>query len=413
MSAPRRVILCILIGLCFGVLTSNASYFSTQLRNEQHDIMPSGKIVGADFVCFYFAGWAYRIHPELVYDHAKMREAQQRYFTNWVDPGLLPFAYPPLVATFFSVFTYYKLPYIDAAYLWLMMSIAMALGSFLLILRSSAMRGLPAILGFFAAASYVPLAVYCLAGGQTSCFGLLILALFYSAKQHKREFAAGAVLAASYYKPPLFLALLLFEVLDRNWKSIAGFVTGAAAICTTSVLAAGWQMHKAFFKALSEYGHGHEMLPGFVHRPEMGSGLLSFLLQLAPESPITAKLIFAGMSIGIILIVAFSEAQNDEVKFSLRVCCSLFTSFWLMHYEYALLCVPLLILCARTASAKNSPRAWFIRIALLGTYFSFLLPRVRIEGAELKPELFFLAVLIVSLLLGARRGNQRYFSEAI
>ena len=413
MSAARRVVLCILIGLCFGVLTSNVSYFSSQLRNEQHDVMPSGKIVGADFVCFYFAGWAYRIHPDLVYNHAKMREAQQSYFTNWVDPGLLPFAYPPLVATFFSMFTYYKFPYVDAAYLWLMMSVAMALTSFLLIIRSSSMRGLPVLFGLMVAVSYVPLSVYCLAGGQTSCFGLLILAGYYAAKKAEREFLSGAILAASYYKPPLFVALVAFEFLDRNWKAISGFLLSGAAICAGSVWIAGWEMHKAFFKALSEYGHGQEMLTGFVHRPEMGSGLLSFLLQLAHDKPDGAKLLYFANAAAFILITAFTKTQNEELKFSLRVTCALFTSFWLMHYEYALLSAPLLILCSRTAHSANFVRAWFVRIALLGVYFSFLLPRVRIDGAELKPELFWLAVLLISLLVGARKGDQRYFPEAI
>ncbi len=411
MSAARRVVLCIVIGLALGVLASNVSYFASQLRNERNDIMPSGKVVGADFVCFYFAGWAFRTHPDLVYNHARMREAQERYFTDWTDPGLLPFAYPPLVAAFFAPFS--LLPYLDASYLWLILSVGMAAMAFFLIVRNISAVGLPALFGVIVAASYVPLSVYCLAGGQTSCFGLLILAGFFAAKQESRHLLAGVILAASYYKPPLFIALVLFEIIERKWKTLTGLAIGGAAICAASVLTAGWEMHQAFFQALSGYGHGHEMLPGFVHKPEMGSGLLSFLLQLVPGNELLARTLFAVLSVSLIAFVCRLKTIHSEVKFSLQVCCTLFTSFWLMHYDYALLCLPLIILCSRTALAKNSVGTQAVRLAILSVYFSFLLPRLQIGGAEVKPELLTLTFLLAALLLASRGSAQHYFPDTV
>ena len=110
-----------------------------------------------------------------------------------------------------------------------------------------------------------PPALICVIAGQTALFLLMGLTLFL--RLHRtRPFWAGAALWLCTLKPHLFLpwaaVLLLWIVVERQWRIVAGAVAALAASCalTTIIDPAAWSqyLHWAHRSGIS-----HEFMPCF------------------------------------------------------------------------------------------------------------------------------------------------------
>ncbi len=396
MTFARRLCLYLVLAASLATLSIHTRHFFLLHSKSDGPFLADGRTIGYDFPCFYFAGWAYRTDPALIYDHARLHEEQRKLFRGKDGPGLLAFVYPPLVAVAFSPLS--RLPYVEAAYLWHALTLAMAVAALLIVMRASGARGLPAAAAFFAALSYVPLSVYCIVGAQTSSFGLLVLAGMYAARKSGKEFLSGFILSLASYKPPPFVGVVLFQFVARRHTLLKGFVLGVAVLAAATWAAVGAEGITNFLGAISSYGHGKELLPGYVHRSEMGSGFMSYLLEVFAGAPLIAQTIFFIVATLLFILATLARHRTEEMRFSLEIACSLFISVWLMHYEYALLSLPMFLLIVELAKRPFTNASLGIIIPLSGLYVSYLLPRIQLFGGALRPDAFFLFLLIAGLL---------------
>ena len=164
-------------------------------------------------------------------------------------------------------------------------------------------------------------------------------------------------------------------------------------------------MHHQFVDVISNYGHGKAPLAGFVHTPDLGSGLLSLLLEIDSLTSTSAKILFGIFGAGVIGLASRSRNESVEVEFALSVVVTVLTSFWVMHYDLAILSIPILLVGAELSRKQFGPRETLILVSMVGLYFSYAFTRPVFGGVQVKPELLWLFVLTLILLQFERKSE--------
>ncbi len=193
----------------------------------------SGKI---DLRVFYASGSIVRSgHASHLYDYDYQRQTQDRV----VGPrsGALPFLYPPFAALPFvplSLVSYRAAFFVQIILgLLQLLSTAFLLRPALPALRQRSAALLPALYGCLFGVSVA------LMQGQVSFLLLLICSVSYLLLQSRRSFAAGVLFSLVLIKFQLALPVVLLFLLWRQWRFVAGFLAGAAALCGVSLAMVG------------------------------------------------------------------------------------------------------------------------------------------------------------------------------
>jgi len=101
-----RLFVTVVSGVALGIIITMLKNYIDLYSQVQGILLPNGTVIGGDFVCFYLAGKIFGENPGSLYDFQHMFSLQQELFQGTVAEGsFLPFAYPPLVGWFFSLFS--------------------------------------------------------------------------------------------------------------------------------------------------------------------------------------------------------------------------------------------------------------------------------------------------------------------
>jgi len=375
--------------------------------------------VGGDFICFYVAGENAKNNIHQLYDFEASHQRQRQIVgDNPVEELYLPFAYPPLVAKLFSLFSW--LPFQQAYFAWLVFSLLLAGSSIALILSHTPLSNQMKSLFFLCAIAFVPFSVNCLAGGQTSCLGLLMFSLIYHFLKNNRDFLAGAALALSYYKPPLFLIFLVFVLLERRWRMLAGFATVAVVLISGSLHMLGFDGFLAYLKTASQYVYGQELLQGVQLPPDQGVGLFALITRLFARTPAAGNGYFVLFGAMLVALSHFwvngktgreRKSKDFDLQFSLQAALSVMFSVQLLYYDLTLLLAPMIISAAWILRERINKGYLLIVMGIIGLYLEFFFRSSlsRFEPFKMAPVALFL--FCIGLLLVLCRKQTNYQSD--
>ncbi len=222
---------------------SAANYFAWVRGADHRDFYP--RWAGARLALF---------ERRDLYSEETTRLIQQRLYGGSLPPerDQQGFAYPAQLVPLLLPFWLVKDVELATA-LWEGLSVLM-LGGALYLLRLRGQGGLPAWALLGLVLWYFPLLM--VFQGQFTGLALLALAAGWRLFEQKRDWAAGAVLAAGVIKPELAalpcLVMLVLALRGRRWKWLGGFAAAQAVLLGASVLAAGWWL-PGWLDALRRY----------------------------------------------------------------------------------------------------------------------------------------------------------------
>ena len=183
-----------------------------------------------------FGRYALTHPPATIYDNAAL-QAYQAGLGMPAENGFYPYPYPPWFLL--AVAPLGWLPYPAAALVWRGVTFAalVAVGAW----RWQWNRALLLVVAPACALSFVV--------GQN---GFLTAALMLGGLRllPVRPVLAGALLAATAYKPQLALLVPVFLVFGAHWRALAGAVLGAALLTVATVLLFGWAIWPAWADAM-------------------------------------------------------------------------------------------------------------------------------------------------------------------
>jgi len=133
--------------------------------------------------------------------------------------------------------------------------------------------------------------------GQYYVLVLLLISGAYCASYLGHRFTSGMLLAiAAMLKlfPAVFLVLLIWK---RDWRSVAGFILGAAGLAAISVSIFGWEVHRVFLiQVLPQSSRGEWLAPYILDRNSfftLWSHLFLFEPELNPSPLLNSPVFYA------------------------------------------------------------------------------------------------------------------------
>jgi hypothetical protein len=405
MIRKERIIAAIILGIFLGIFSRTLQDIYVDYHSSKGLIAASGRPLGGDFVCFYLAGQAAAKDPSQLYNWED-GVRRQRALLN--DPEgrewVLPYAYPPPFALLFIPFG--KLPFLPANLAWIGFSLFLAFLSVFLVLSQSGFDRRQRIYASLTLLAFTPFTLDCLAGGQTSAIGMLIIAGVYYLTKKGKAFPAGLVLGLGYYKPPLFVFLALAFLLQRRWRLIGGALLSGSALVLLSVIYLGPTGFINYLDKISRYLYGQEVLPGLFLPAGKGVGLLSFLMSnLSGKKTIAWGFYFAVFS-GIFFFYSKTlprvdpESKKDlwpDIHYALGISISLFLSVQMLNYDVSIFFIPILLAAVQLARQRTRLTAVFGYGLSLLFFFVPQFGKVEFASIGIKPVTLLMIVWIIYL----------------
>lgn len=345
--------------------------------------LPNGRVVGADFVCFYAAGKLFLQDPQSVYSFLEILSLEQEILAGKSE-GALVFVYPPLVALLFSSLSKFSL--LTAYFVWLGFIVLLTMITLLIVLKSLHLPLPVKALVFTSCLAFPPLSVDSFGSGQTSAIALFIFGMVFVLQKAKHEVLAGMVFSLSYYKPPLFALFLLFALLERQKQFLLGFAVSAIALIAATLWIMGFDGFVFYLVQASKNTYGTELLPGVELPANQAVGLFAVLSYFFGEPLHLATPIFVAIvALTTLRVISLSAKTKKDAKlfdlyFALKIILSLYCSLQMAHYDLSILLLPITLIVAflwntteRRGSSLLFAEALFF-VSVFGLFFEAFYP---------------------------------------
>jgi len=344
-----------------------------------------------DFIVLYSASLGV-ISRVPIYDNTAILHLAISRLSLGSDFTLLPYPYPPWTAL--SAFYLGLLPVFWAANVWMLLNMAMLVGSVFLL--SAAWKPISRIVLGLTALMFIP-ALGLIVVGQYAAPVLLGAALFgYAARREQAGLAAAGLLLMTF-KPHIGLFLLpvcslwlVFQRTPFGRKAVWWTLGGAAALVALGFIAdPAWPQD--YLRSLLSFS----AVPGVASR-ELSASLPVLLVKLlaGQSNALWATCLGGGMAVLLLMLFwRFGIFKNIEALVAGVTLLTLLSSPYLFNYDYVLLLLPLIYLAAQA-------RGLVPRLLLVLTY---LLPWLSLVLAREANGLYAgSAVLLVIVLLRTR-----------
>lgn len=372
-------------------------------------VLANGQVFGGDYLAFYVGGRLFKEDRRRLYDLERQR-AYREMVLGPAAPALkgeLPFVYPPLVAAALSPLA--KLSFQRSFWVWITLGSAasiLALACLLRISGANRVTSLPLFVLF--ALGFVPYSLNAMLGGQITWVGILILTTLSWAILGKKDFLGGMVMGLTYYKPPLFLLLLLVLCLSRGRRFIMGFLTMALVLVSLTFLLFGPEGWADYLSTVSRYTYGQEITAGTQLPPSEGMGLVGLGVTLF-TSLWTTVLVLAVPFLFILWVATekLRSSADPEVLLGLMlsIAASLAFSLQIIKYDLALLLVPMILGLAWYGRNRSLSRILFL-LPFLGFFFEFPFRQVPALGRQVNAASFLFLALLGTLVWANSRSRQ-------
>ncbi len=352
------------------LLVATLASYGLTLSKSQRGLEPGGQLVGRDFLAFFVAGEMVSCGDAAgLYDPTQQRAAQCRLIdqlcatsrdtrpsARWNQVCL--YLNPPHYALATSLLA--PLGYWGALAAWSALSL-LCLAATLAIWR----RWLPADAWQTAVMLVVcsPPFFQALAGGQNTFISLLILTGFCHLLLKRRDWLAGLVLSLLLYKFQLVAVPVLYLLLTKRWRGLAGTTTGVLITLGITLYALGpdaLRDYAAFSRRLPDLMN----LPGFdVQKQHSWHGFWTLLLGYRGSSGLSiARSLTVVSSLATLILAAGSWRGRDDAggrvpcQLSIMIFASMLISPHLFHYDMLLASTSAVLWFSSAATRWNSRR---------------------------------------------------------
>jgi Glycosyltransferase family 87 len=298
---------------------------------------PASDLRFTDYPAF-LTGWKMMVtgQSSQLYDLAAQAKVQHALINGSFKNDVLPFNYPPYIATIFSGLG--RVSLITGYWIWAATNVALA-GVLLLLLRR-----ITRLVG----TEWKRYALWVLAvaplwsafiGGVFSLWITVGVAGFVLATLEGRQFSAGIWLGLVAFKPQYLPVLIVFMITRRMWKALAGAATIGVALFAVSLPSLGLEGWKGFLSLLAKFsGNGSRMN---AHAELMWStrGLVTRLVEegtlyaasddrwlALSYDKLTEKISYVLFGIGMLIIAALGRKINLRIHLALAVCAMVIVS---------------------------------------------------------------------------------------
>ncbi len=350
----------------------------------------------SDFPCFYSAGKLVVFgQGSSVYSYQAEAAAQAGFIKQIASltsrHGPLPFVFPPFTLLIFAPLA--MLPYPFALKLWYGLNVCLLL-VFPFLFRSRLSLSLQQIsIAVLCMPLFIPASI-CLVQGQPSILILLLFSLAFLQLERGRQLSAGALLAASAFKPQLLIPLLVALAVATKWKTLTSFFATILLLSGCSMPLVGWRMVIEFPRAVVKFGKLPAELYG--EHPESMPNLRG-LIYVAMHPALLDSMLFGltiAMSLLLLLLVTFYFRKYPKFSpdsYSFLILCALLLSYHAYLHDLVLMLLPFLLLF----SAGRQPDAGNLKlVTILAAGTVFLTPSLGLSPGFCAVALILLAFLL-------------------
>lgn len=401
MTRSRKVFVAVGLAIATSMLFLIAREVVEKYPSESEYVLENGQLVGGDFLAFYVAGQLFSEHRSRLYDLEFQREFRREVLGPSTDAefGELPFVYPPLVAGLMAPLS--RLPFQRAFAVWALFGFVASMVSLIFLCRRSGASALvPTPLILVLSVAYIPYSIDTLIGGQIAWMGIAILALVATALLAGRDVLAGLVMSVSYYKPPLFLFLLVVLCLARGRRFIGGFLGGALLLLGISAILVGPAGLLEYVQTVSTYAYGRDVLPDIELPPGEGMGLVGLLVTWLPSLEVALiALSVPFLAVAYLSWRGLTAPSRSRTIFGLALCTTATVAFSLqcIKYDLALLLVPMILGLGWLARREASLVRLAIVAPFLGFFFEFAFRHLAVAGKVVNASSVLFVLLLASL----------------
>lgn len=348
-----------------------------------------GKVKGTDFLQFYVGGSFVREgRLNQLYDLPALYARAQAIVPGSRDTLYVPMQSPQTLLAFspLSVF-----PYPVAVTIWIALIVLLYAASCLMTWRYC--TALHRYRGeTIACAIAFPGLFSTVLHGQTSAVALLAVATALFALRHGWSFIAGLAVGCLVFKPHWLLAAGAVFMAVREWRVVAGALTGAAGQIGITYLLVGPAVMSAYWRTLQTVQR-----LGDVLEPYPGDSLRSFFKVFVPSAPaaLVAYLLCAVATMYAAMRIWRSSAPF-EIRSSGVVLATLLVSPHAFPYDLILLAPVFFLLANWFADHPSRPPPRAISLTLCAL---FVAPLLRVLPAPLRLQFSVTAMALLLMWL--------------
>ena len=286
----------------------------------------------------FLTGWKMMVTGQSgqLYDLAAQAKVQHALINGSFKNDVLPFNYPPYIATIFGGLG--RISLTTGYWIWAATNVALA-GVLLLLLRR-----ITRLVG----SEWKRYALWVLAvaplwaafiGGVFSLWVTVGVAGFVLATLEGRQFSAGIWLGLVAFKPQYLPVLIIFMITRRMWKALAGAATIGTTLFAVSLPTLGLEGWRGFLSLLQKFsGNGSRMN---AHAELMWSarGTITRLVEegtlyaasddrwlALSHDKLTEKISYVLFGIGMVCVAALGRKINLRIHLALAVCAMVIVS---------------------------------------------------------------------------------------
>lgn len=187
--------------------------------------------------------------------------------------------------------------------------------------------------------------------GQNSILLLTLLTLSYCSFESQQEFRAGVLLSMGMFKFVLVIPIALWLVLERRWKSLAGFFTGCCGLLFIAAWLVGVNGIQAYIRLIAESGRKTPEEPGTESiMPNLRGMFHAVGTGIAPEKFLIAITLICSIAVLVWVDARLSYRRELGLRFSIQVLMAILVSYHLYPHDSAILVLPVMILLNRSQS---------------------------------------------------------------
>jgi alpha-1,2-mannosyltransferase len=280
------------------------------LVNSQPPLNRGGEPLGGDYIAFYAAGRLVLAgQAASLYDRVPVAHIQDAALGGRIPGFYDAYRNPPFYALLFAPLAALELLPSAAAFA-LLSGGALALAVYLVLDEAPALR--PRWRGLAAMVFAFPPVYFGLINGENATLSLLLYVLLYRALVRNQQGRAGLWAALGLFKPQLFFLFPLLFLVTRRWRALAAYVVIVALLAVVSAALVGLDGLAAWPRIVLDMEAGNAARNAWrMH------SLKSFLEQLLSNAPWLALVLYAVLSLGLVVLLARAWARRPEPSVTL------------------------------------------------------------------------------------------------
>lgn len=205
-------------------------------------------------------------------------------------------------------------------------------------------------------ATFFPVIV-ALVQGQNSILLLTLLTLSYCSLEGQQDFRAGLFLSLGMFKFVLIIPIALWLLLERRWKSLAGFFAGCCGLLFIAAWLVGFNGIQVYIRLIAGFGRKSPEQPGTESvMPNLRGIFHAIGAGIAPEQFLIAITLISSIAILVWVDSRLSSHRELGLRFSIQVLVAILISFHLYPHDAAILVLPLMIILNRSRSCALDRR---------------------------------------------------------